>query len=136
LLTASRQAKLGPIVGTRRTRRNPDSLELAMTAYLIVRAEVDPSVKDAFDAWYQNEHLPDAHRGFGALTAMRGWSSEQPNLHVAFYGFPNREAAAAILGSEVLQGFIREFDAHWAGQVVRSRDIVEIRQEIGPPERP
>ena len=23
-----------------------------MTAFLIVRAEVDPSVRDAFDAWY------------------------------------------------------------------------------------
>ena len=31
-----------------------------MTAFLIVRAEVDSAVRDAFDAWYQDEHLPDA----------------------------------------------------------------------------
>ena len=31
-----------------------------MPASLIVRAEVDPSVKGRFDAWYENEHLPDA----------------------------------------------------------------------------
>ena len=35
-----------------------------MTAFLIVRAEVDPAVRDAFDAWYQDEHLPDAVRSF------------------------------------------------------------------------
>ena len=28
-----------------------------MVAYLIVRAEVDQSVRDKFDVWYQNEHL-------------------------------------------------------------------------------
>ena len=31
-----------------------------MTAFLIVRAEVDPSVRDAFDTWYRDEHLPDS----------------------------------------------------------------------------
>ena len=45
-----------------------------MTAYLIVRAEVDPSVREGFDTWYQNEHLPDAVKGFNALSAKRGWS--------------------------------------------------------------
>ena len=39
-----------------------------MTSYLIVRAEVEPSVKDQFDIWYQNEHLPDALKGFNALS--------------------------------------------------------------------
>ena len=29
-----------------------------MPAFLIVRAEVDPAVRDAFDAWYRDEHLP------------------------------------------------------------------------------
>ena len=33
-----------------------------MTAFLIVRAEVEPSVRDAFDTWYRDEHLPDAVR--------------------------------------------------------------------------
>ena len=49
-----------------------------MTAFLIVRAEVDPSVRDAFDAWYRDEHLPDAVRSFRALGAWRGWSDVDP----------------------------------------------------------
>ena len=55
-----------------------------MPAYLIVRAAVDPSVKDAFDAWYENEHLPDALTAFNALSAKRGWSSVEANVHIAF----------------------------------------------------
>ena len=44
-----------------------------MTAFPIVRAEVDPSVREAFDSWYEDEHLPDAVGAFGAVGAWRGW---------------------------------------------------------------
>ena len=37
-----------------------------MTAYFIVRAEVDAEARDAFDAWYETEHLPDAVEALGA----------------------------------------------------------------------
>ena len=58
-----------------------------MTAWLIVRADVDPEVRDAFDAWYQNEHLPDAVKAFGTVSAWRGWSQVNDNVHVACYEF-------------------------------------------------
>ncbi len=101
-----------------------------MTAYLIVRAEVDPSVKSQFDAWYQNEHLPDALKKFHALTAKRGWSGVDPNIHIAFYEFPDLDAANTLLNSDTMKGFIKEFDRHWAGKVVRSRELVEFSQAI------
>ena len=40
-----------------------------MAAFLIVRAQVDPAVKDSFDTWYQNEHLPQAVEAFDAMGA-------------------------------------------------------------------
>ena len=41
-----------------------------MTACFIVRAQVvDASIEDAFDRWYQDEHLPDALKAFGARRA-------------------------------------------------------------------
>ena len=46
-----------------------------MTAYFIVRAEVNPAARDAFDAWYETEHLPDAVAALGASGASRGWSA-------------------------------------------------------------
>jgi len=101
-----------------------------MTVYLIVRAEVEPSVKDQFDVWYQNQHLPDALKAFNALSAKRGWSSVDANVHVAFYEFPDMATADALLNSDIMKGFIKEFDRHWEGKIKRSRELVEFCQMI------
>lgn len=101
-----------------------------MSAILIVRAEVDPSVREPFDAWYEAEHLPEALAAFQALSAKRGWSSVEPNVHLAFYEFPDLAAANALIGSDIMKGFIAEFDRHWAGKVVRTRELVALSQEI------
>ena len=101
-----------------------------MTAYLIVRAEVTPEVKTQFDTWYQNEHLPDALKAFNAVSAKRGWSSVDDNIHVAFYEFPDLETATALMDSDILKDLIAEFDRHWAGKVTRTRELVEFSQTI------
>ena len=101
-----------------------------MAAYLIVRAEVDTSVRDAFDAWYENEHLPDALKAFNALSAKRGWSSVEANVHIAFYEFLDLDTANTLLNSDILKGFITEFDCQWAGKVERTRELVEFSQVI------
>ena len=101
-----------------------------MTAYLIVRAEVDPSAKDAFDTWYETEHLPEALKAFNALSAKRGWSSVEANVHIAFYEFVNLDAADTLMKSDVLKGFIAEFDRNWGDKVNRTRELVEFSQVI------
>ncbi len=101
-----------------------------MTAYLIVRAEVDPSVREGFDTWYQNEHLPDALKAFDAVSAKRGWSSVEADVHIAFYEFRDLDAAEALIGSDIMTGFIAEFDRHWSGKVTRTRELVEFSQQI------
>ena len=101
-----------------------------MTAYLIVRAEVDPVVRDAFDAWYQDEHLPDAVRSFGAAGAWRGWSEVSANVHIAFYGFADLVEVKRVMGSDALKRMIGEFDVHWQGKVTRTREVVESIQSI------
>ena len=103
-----------------------------MTAQLIVRAEVaDSDVRDEFDAWYQNEHLPDAIAAFKALRGWRGWSEIEQNVHYAFYEFENIEQARAISQSSEIRALIAEFDRCWEGRVTRSRDIIELGQELG-----
>ena len=64
-----------------------------MTAYLIVRAEVAAADRDAFDHWYETEHLPDAMAAFGTTKARRGWSNLDPGVHLAIYEFDNLERA-------------------------------------------
>ena len=101
-----------------------------MTAYLIVRAEVDPAVMDAFDTWYENEHLPDALKGFNASGAKRGWSSIDANVHIAIYEFSDLAAVNEVMNGDAIKGSIKEFDRHWRDTVTRSREIVEFSQMI------
>jgi len=101
-----------------------------MAVYLIVRATVPEAHRHAFDEWYQREHLPDAHRGFGALSAKRGWSTTDPGVHFAIYAFADMAAADAVMKTQVIKDFVAEFDRHWAGKVDRVREIVEIAQEL------
>ena len=102
-----------------------------MTAYLIVRAEVPSGDRDAFDDWYETEHLPDAHAAFKSLSARRGWSDLQKNVHVAIYEFPSIEVARAIAGgSPEITALIAEFDRVWQDRVKRSREVLPVVQTL------
>lgn len=103
-----------------------------MTAYFIVRARVaDSALRDDFDRWYQDEHLPDALKGFNARRAWRGWSAVDPSVHYAYYEFDDLAHAQAIHGSDALKSLAAEFDRVWGDKVPRSRDIIEVVQAIG-----
>ena len=102
-----------------------------MTAYLIVRAEVPAGDRDAFDRWYETEHLPDAAKAFSVGRAFRGWSDSEPNTHLAFYAFPDLAAARAASESPEIAALIAEFDRVWQDRVRRRRELVEIAQLIG-----
>ena len=103
-----------------------------MTACFNVRAQiVDADVKEAFDRWYQDEHLPDALKAFNARRAWRGWSEVDANVHDAVYAFDDLTAARAIPDSDALKRLVVEFDRTWGDRVTRSREIVDAVQTIG-----
>ena len=103
-----------------------------MSACFIVRAQVaDAALKDEFDRWYQEEHLPDALKAFNALRAWRGWSEVDSSMHYAVYEFKDMASVRAIQGSDPLKRLVAEFDRVWGDRVKRSRDIVEVIQAIG-----
>ena len=103
-----------------------------MNAYFMVRAQVvDPSVKEAFDRWYQDEHLPDARKAFGAKSAWRGWSEADPSVHLAVYEFEDIAQVRALPGSAVLKELVAEFDRAWGKTVVRTREVVQVVQRVG-----
>ena len=104
-----------------------------MTAVFIVRAVVPEADRNAFDHWYETEHLPDAMNAFGTTGARRGWSETDPGIHVAIYEFPSLDHAkriAAADGSAEIQALIAEFDRVWQGRVTRTREIVGIAQTL------
>lgn len=100
-------------------------------ALLVVRAVVpDPADRPDFDRWYEEEHLPEAAAAFGALAARRGWSEQDPAVHLAIYELESVEAGRAILGSEALRGLIAAFDRRWGERVTRTRELVRLVQAL------
>lgn len=102
-----------------------------MSGVFMVRAVVaDPADRAKFDRWYQDEHLPDAVKAFGARSAWRGWSEVDPSVHYAVYEFETIEQVKAIPGSGELKALVAEFDRVWGKRVVRARDEVRVGQRI------
>ncbi len=101
-----------------------------MTAHLIVRAVVPEADRDAFDRWYEAEHLPEAREAFAAVSAWRGWSEAEPGVHLAYYAFADAATARAIPDSPEMAEMRRRFDAAFP-DVPRSRDVIEIAQTLG-----
>ena len=102
-----------------------------MPAHLIVRAQVtDPKDKEAFDRWYNDEHLPQAVAAFHPIRAWRGWSEADPSVHYAAYEYPEVADVEAVLRSEILKGFIAEFDRRWGTRIPRTREVVVTTQVL------
>ena len=101
-----------------------------MAAYLIVRAVVPEADRAKFDQWYQDVHLPEALAVFEAASAWRGWSHDDPGVHFAFYEFPSLAEATAIGSSEAMKNMRADFDRNWQDRISRTREFVEIAQNI------
>ena len=101
-----------------------------MTAFLIVRADVNSAVREEFDAWYQDEHLPNAIKELDAAGAWRGWSSVDPDVHFAFYEFADLAEVNEVMASDAIKKLIAGFDRRWEGSVTRTREAVEVRQTL------
>ena len=101
-----------------------------MAAYLIVRAVVPEADRAKFDQWYQDVHLPEALAVFDAVSAWRGWSHDDPSVHLAFYEFPSLAVATAIGDSEAMKNMRADFDRNWQDRIPRTREFVEIAQNL------
>ncbi len=113
----------------KRRERQPGVAKVSVL--FIVRAEVTEADREAFDCWYETEHLPEAMAAFKTLSARRGWSEVDDGVHIAFYEFADMDALKAVTETEILKGFIAEFDRVWGDRVKRSRDIVPVKQVLG-----
>jgi hypothetical protein len=99
-------------------------------AFFVVRATVpDPAKRAAFDKWYENEHLPDAVRSFGAKKAWRFWSLSDPAVHQAMYQFDDAASLDRAMRGEDLKRLIADFNRDWP-DVARTRDTLVMAQEF------
>jgi hypothetical protein len=99
-------------------------------AFFVVRATVsDPAKRQAFDAWYSREHLPDAVKSFGALKAWRYWSATDPSQHQAMYQFPDKAALDRAVEGPDMKRLIADFNRDWP-DVTRTRDVLVLAEEL------
>ena len=104
------------------------------TAVLIIRARlINLADREKFDSWYGSEQLPHSVRLFKAQRAWRAWSRTNPLVHLALYEFPSVEEAEDILDSAALAAQIAEFDRVWGTGITRTREVVEVAEELSGP---
>lgn len=96
----------------------------------LVTARVREDLRDNFDAWYQDEHLPQAREVLRAGSARRAWSSTDPAVHCAIYEFADVTEIEAQVPSPGLQILLDEFDRSWPEGVERSREILGVVQHL------
>ena len=100
-------------------------------AFFVVRATVsDLAKRQAFDAWYSREHLPDAVKSFGAVKAWRYWSLTDPSLHHAMYQFSDQGALDRAMDGPHLKRLIDDFNRDWP-DVTRTRESLVLAEELG-----
>ena len=101
------------------------------TAVLIIRARlINLADRERFDSWYRAEQLPSGIRLFRAQRAWRAWSRTNPLVHLALYEFPSVEEAEDILDSAALAAQTAEFDRVWGTGITRTREVVEVAEEL------
>ena len=103
-------------------------------AFLIVRTRlINLSDRPKFEDWYRTDRLPTSVRAFKAQRGWRAWSKTNPLVHIALYEFASLEEAEHILDSAVLAAQIAEFDRIWGTAITRTREIVELVEELSSP---
>ena len=103
------------------------------TTFFLVRAVVAPDLRDKFDAWYSDDHLPWAIRIFKCDKAWRFWSQTEPGMHYAVYRFRDKAACDAALGSDEFKALVADFSRTWPEGVTRTRDVVTLAEEREAP---
>jgi hypothetical protein len=98
-------------------------------AIFMVRAAVEPALRDKFDRWYAEDHLPWAMRAFKCEKAWRCWSSVDRNVHYALYRFADELSMDAALAGQDLKELIADFDRTWPSGVTRTRDKMVLAEE-------
>ena len=74
-----------------------------MRVFLVVKSFVPSHLKKDFDDWYEKEHFSEAKQSFIAISASRGWETENEDIHYAHYELDSLKKTNKILKSDVLK---------------------------------
>jgi hypothetical protein len=82
----------------------------------------DLSAADAFQEWYDTEHIPDVRKALVGVRRVQRWRSlTEEGIYTAVYEFETEQQVLDALGSAEIKELIAEFDRRWGAVVVRTR---------------
>jgi uncharacterized protein (TIGR02118 family) len=99
---------------------------MAASHLFMVRANVAPAREDAFNRWYDDEHVHDVARLPGCVRATRyrvldGLPGDTSYRYLALYEFESEAALRQAVESVYFQELIRRFDEAWGAHTDRVR---------------
>jgi antibiotic biosynthesis monooxygenase (ABM) superfamily enzyme len=99
----------------------------------IVMAKVKPEQEDAFNRWYDEDHMPKALNRFPGVISGRRYKVMEGGdgyNYMALYEFESHEKLTETMNSGALKNLIQEFNAAF-GEVTRKRMLAtEIKSFI------
>jgi hypothetical protein len=78
-------------------------MSLEKQILLIVRTDVAPEMEDAFNRWYNEEHIPLLIKVPGVLWAKRGMNKGKGHKYIAVYGHENIDVQKTPAYRDVLE---------------------------------
>ena len=92
-------------------------------ALFVVKATITPEREQAFNEWYNHEHIPDVFKFKGVVSARRykAIMPEDKFQYVAVYEFESEETLQQFLKSEHFAWLKRETDTHFGDVCERQR---------------
>ena len=76
-------------------------------------AKVKPEAEEAFNRWYNEDHMPKALERFPGVISGKRYQiteGEEDYRFMAMYEFESVEAMHKTVNSDAIQGLIKEFD--------------------------
>jgi hypothetical protein len=93
------------------------------TALFTVKATITADREQAFNQWYNHEHVPDVLKYKGVVSARRYKAilPEDKFQYVAVYELESEETLRKFLDSEHMTWLRKEYDTHFGGVSERQR---------------
>ncbi len=93
------------------------------TVLFVVKATITADREDAFNHWYNTEHIPQLLRYRGAASARRYKTilGEDKYQYMTLYEFESEATFEAFQRSDDLAEMIREYDRNFGGVSERAR---------------
>ena len=90
---------------------------------LTVRATITPAKEEAFNRWYNSEHMAQLLQYRGAVSARRYKNilGDDKYRYMAVYEFESEETFAAFQESDHFAGLIAEYDLKFGADSERER---------------